>query len=193
MSLCNIVTCWYHVLWKVCLSAKVWWYFRYFGQLFRPIQYCMSTKQVASKSKGILVRSVFRRASIIVYQWSASTWNILSVSYLWYLTTSSISKIWAFSAKLYRSFFYKRKLFEGGTVTAYGWDLKRLALKAYPDQLIHDLQPLIIKQFIYGLGIKGFVSLSSKHTWSYRDCYRKENFQCLSYLFATRKFYYSTW
>ena len=64
----------------------------------------------------------------------------------------------------YIGVFYKRKLFEGGTITAYGWDLKRLAIKAYPDQLIHDLQPLIIKQFIYGLEIKGFVSLSSKHT-----------------------------
>ena len=52
--------------------------------------------------------------------------------------------------------FYIRKLFEGETVTAYGLDLKRLALKAYPDQLIQDLQPLIIKQFIYGLGIKGW-------------------------------------
>ena len=55
--------------------------------------------------------------------------------------------------------FYKRKLFEGETVTAYGWDLKRLALKEYRDQLIQDLQPLIIKQFIYGLSIKGW----SKH------------------------------
>ena len=52
--------------------------------------------------------------------------------------------------------FYKRKLFEGETVTAYGWDLKRLALKAYPYQLIQDLQPLLIEQFIYGLGIKGW-------------------------------------
>ena len=52
--------------------------------------------------------------------------------------------------------FYERKLFEGETVTAYGWDLKRLALKAYPDQLIQGLQPLIIKWFIYGLCIKGW-------------------------------------
>ena len=52
--------------------------------------------------------------------------------------------------------FYKRKLFEGETVTASGWDFKRLALKACPDQIIKDLQPLIIKQFIYGLRIKGW-------------------------------------
>ena len=60
------------------------------------------------------------------------------------------------SLHCYIETFYKRKLFEGETVTAYGWDLKHLALKAYPDQIIQDLQPLIIKQFIYGLGIKGW-------------------------------------
>ena len=60
------------------------------------------------------------------------------------------------SLQSYIETFYKRKLFEGETVTAYGWDLRRLALKANPDQLIQDLQPLIIKRFIYGLGIKGW-------------------------------------
>ena len=82
----------------------------------------------------------------------------------------------------YKEAFYERKLFEGETVTAYGLDLKRLASKAYPDQLIHDLQPLIIKQFIYGLCIKGwsnhvlFHCPQSIHR-DYRDCFRKENFQ----------------
>ena len=47
-------------------------------------------------------------------------------------------------------------MFKGETFSAYGWDLKRLSLKAYPDQLIQELQPIIIKQFIHGLGIKGW-------------------------------------
>ena len=50
--------------------------------------------------------------------------------------------------------FYKRKLFKGETVAAYGWDLKRLALKPYPNQLLQDLQPLIIKQFIFASALR---------------------------------------
>ena len=54
--------------------------------------------------------------------------------------------------------FYNRKLYEDETLTAYGSDLKRLALKAYHDQLIQDFKPIIVEQFINGLGVKGWSS-----------------------------------
>ena len=114
----------------------------------------MSNKQVARKAKSILVRSMFRGPALLYINgllqheifYQSATFDILQ---------QALYQRFEPSLHSYIAAFYKRKLFEGETVTAYGWDLKRLALKAYPDQLIQDLQPLIIKQFIYGLNIKG--------------------------------------
>ena len=56
----------------------------------------------------------------------------------------------------YKVAFKNRTLREGEDIIEYGWDLKYLAVKAYPDQLLETVEPLIIKQFINGLGIKGW-------------------------------------
>ena len=55
------------------------------------------------------------------------------------------------NCSIYKSVFKNRQLNEGESIIAYGWDLKHLALKAYPDQTLQSLEPLIIKQFIHGL------------------------------------------
>ena len=56
----------------------------------------------------------------------------------------------------FREAFNNKTLREGESVIEYGWDLKHLATKAYPDQTLQSVQPIIIKQFINGLGIKGW-------------------------------------
>ena len=70
----------------------------------------------------------------------------------------------------YKVAFNNRTLHEGENVVEYGWDLKYLATKAYPDQLIELLQPLIIKQFINGLGIKDW----SEHVLFHCPCSLQE-------------------
>lgn len=60
------------------------------------------------------------------------------------------------NCSIYKSVFQKRQLNEGESIISYGWDLKHLALKAYPDQTLQSLEPLIIKQFIHGLCNEGW-------------------------------------
>lgn len=57
---------------------------------------------------------------------------------------------------VYRTTFYERKRHENESLSAYGWDLKLLAMKAYPDHTLLSLEPVIVKQFICGLQNAGW-------------------------------------
>lgn len=56
----------------------------------------------------------------------------------------------------YRAAFNNRTLNEDETLQAYAWDLKLLAIRAYPDHTLQLLEHIIVQQFIKGLGIKNW-------------------------------------
>ena len=51
---------------------------------------------------------------------------------------------------------FKNTTLREDEIIAYGWDLKYLAVKAYQDQLLETVEPLIIKHVINGFGFKGW-------------------------------------
>ena len=60
------------------------------------------------------------------------------------------------NCSIYKSVFKNRQLTEVESIISYGWDCKHLALKAYPDQTLQSIEPLIIKQCIHGLCSEGW-------------------------------------
>ena len=56
------------------------------------------------------------------------------------------------SENCYKAVFYTRTLNENETLQAYGYDLKYLATKAYPNETLPFLEHIIVHQFIKGIG-----------------------------------------